>query len=173
MKVWRPVSGLLPGVAAAEYSDRYPVIDQQVGALGELVASAYLDELGIGHTIESQISHDIKLYSGLTIDVKTTTSWYSVSGENTHKIYHKLQEYQTADYFMFINLEIEHGTHKSTDLNRFRGAHIMGVLNAAELFKVARPVHDGARYYTGRREFNVPMLEIKYKQLLPVVAIVG
>ena len=59
MKVWRPVSSLLPGLAAAQYSNRYPVIDQQVGALGELVASAYLDELGIRHTIESQISHDM------------------------------------------------------------------------------------------------------------------
>ena len=173
MKVWRPVSSLLPGLAAAQYSNRYPVIDQQVGALGELVASAYLDELGIRHTIESQISHDIKLDSGLTIDVKTTTSWYSVTGEHTHKIYHKLQEYQTADYFMFINLKIVHGTHESTDLNRFTGANIMGILNAAELFKIARPVNDNAKYYTGRREFNVPMLEVKYKQLLPVVALVG
>lgn len=172
-KVWRPVHSHLPGLATIKFSDAYPLIDAQVGALGELVASAYLDEIGLKHDIENQISHDIKLHNGLTVDVKSTTCWHSPTGDYTHKIYHKLQQYQTADYFMFVSLEIEQGTHKSTDLSRFRAAYIMGVLSSTELFKIARPVPYTSRYYTGRREYDVPMLEIKYKQLLPVVALAG
>lgn len=95
----------------------------EVGALGEIVALNYLQQLNVTIHDAKEITHDL-LVNNKTIDVKTKERTVPPKPHYDCSVPHYLNGIQEPDYYLFVSLQ----SNGQTGINRFTKAWILGTL---------------------------------------------
>lgn len=94
------------------YRSRRGLSANMVGQLGELAVHQWLTHYRVGHTMESTPSWDIRLDSGLTIDVKTKDrprSGLTAPRPNwSASVQADMHDRQTPDLYLFCSVHYSH-----------------------------------------------------------------
>jgi hypothetical protein len=127
--------------AAEKYSNQLPIYKNshretaanQVGTLGEVIAEKWLKESGIIYRDErSTTTHDYRLPSNQTIDVKTKDRTVEPRQNYDCSVPLYNHDHQRPDFYLFASLQRD-ASSKSNDIRRFTRVFILGFADQALL----------------------------------------
>jgi len=138
----------------------------EVGFLGEAVTIDHLAGNGLPITVDDTTTHDLRLPTGQTIDIKTKdrTVTPQPGYECSVPLYN--HDHQQPDYYLFVSLQRDRNT--PTSLQAFHTAHLLGAVSFRQLEGRGQHRPAGWTDPTNGTTFWTTAINIQIRQLVPL-----
>jgi hypothetical protein len=139
-----------------------------VGALGEIVVLDHLTGGGLPVTHDDVTTHDLRLPTGATIDVKTKdrTVAPQLGYDCSVPLYN--HEHQRPDYYVFVSLERQRDV--PTGIDAFHAAYLCGAASQRQVERDAVTVEAGQTDPRNGTTFWTACRNLEIRQLVPIDA---